>query len=261
MIFLLYALFAGILSSIAGGIVGSYVVVKRIAFISGAIAHAVLSGMGLFLFLSLPPLYGALAAAILSALLIGWIHLRYREREDAVIAAVWAVGMALGVIFVSLTPGTNVDLMHFLLGNILWVTPQDLILLGALDIVVIVVAWSLHTRFSALCFDETQARLQKVPVGALYLLLLVLIALTTVLLIQVVGIVLVIAMLTLPPSIANLYSRKLSHMIFGAVGLGILLSVAGIALSYWWDWPPGATIAFVTGVVYLLLRTTRKKLA
>jgi zinc transport system permease protein len=266
-IFLQYALLAGLGAAVAGGIVGSYVVVKRITFISGSIAHAVLSGMGLCLWLNrtygltwLSPTYGALVSAVLAALLIGWIHLSYQEREDSVIAAIWAVGMAIGIVFVALTPGYNVELMSFLLGNILWVSTSDLILLAVLDLIVILLAYGLHQRFLALCFDEDQARLQGVPVRGLYLLLLVMIALTVVLLIQVVGIILVLTMLTIPPAISGLFCRRLSTMIFGAIGIGILFAFIGIYLSFTLDWPSGATIALVAGVVYLVVLPIKRLL-
>ncbi|MDN3507578.1 MAG: metal ABC transporter permease, partial [Simkaniaceae bacterium] len=141
-VFILFALLAGVLSSVAGGIVGSYVVVKRIVFIAGSIAHSVLGGMGLAIYLQrkagltwLMPIYGALAFALISAYLIGWIHLKYRQREDTVIASIWASGMAMGVIFLSLTPGYNVEVVNFLFGNILWTSANDLYTLIALDLV------------------------------------------------------------------------------------------------------------------------------
>ncbi len=252
-------LLAGILASVAGGMVGSYVVVKRIAFISGSIAHAVLSGMGLFLWLNrrfgiewVTPLQGALLAAIVSALIIGWARLRYRDREDSIIAAVWALGMAIGILFVSLTPGYNVELVSFLLGNILWVGPRDLLVLGGLDVIVLVTCGLLHHKLLAVCFDEQQARLQGLAVSKLYLLLLILVALTVVLLVQMVGIVLVITMLILPPTIAGLFTKRLSTMMWGAVLLGIAFSAGGIGLSFLLDWPTGATIALCAGLVYLV---------
>jgi len=263
--FLQLALLAGVGASVAGGIVGSYVVVKRIAFISGGIAHAVLSGMGLCLWLNrvhgltwLSPMAGAIGAAIIAALIIGWVHLQYREREDSVIAAIWAVGMAIGIVFVSLTPGYGVELMSFLLGNILWVSTADLITLAILDGIIIILALTLHNRFLAICFDENQARLQGLPVGALYMLLLVMVALTVVLLIQVVGIILVLTMLTIPPTIAGLFLKRLSTMIIGAVVIGMLFSIVGTLLSYTLDWPSGATIALVAGAVYLVLLPFRR---
>lgn len=263
--FVQLTLLAGWLASISSGVVGSYVVVKRVAFISGSIAHSVLGGMGIFLWFQrvlgwswASPLYGALIAAIISALFIGWVHLYYRQREDSVIAALWAIGMAIGIIFISLTPGYNVDLMSFLLGNILWTTPTDLIILAGLDVVVLVIAITLHSRFLTMCFDEEQAELQGVPVKALYMLMLILVAITVVLLLQVVGIVLIMAMLALPPTIAGLFTKRLSSMMIWAVILGILFCTGGTWLSYGLDWPVGATIALLAGVVYLLVLPMRR---
>lgn len=256
--FLVSSLIAGTVSSITSGIIGSYVVVKRIVFISGSIAHSVLGGMGFFLWLKrtyqwnwLDPLYGALLAAVLSALLIGWIHLKYREREDTVIAAIWSTGMALGVIFVSLTPGYNVELMNFLFGNILWISKNDLILLTCLTALVVVITFILHEKFQAVCFDETQAELRGISAKKYYLLLLNLVAISVVILIQVVGAILVIAMLAIPPAIASHSAKKLSHMMLGAVILGILFTAIGLALSFYLNWPPGATIALIAALVYV----------
>lgn len=254
---LLTALLAGFAASIVSGIIGSYVVVKRVVFISGSISHSVLGGMGFCLWLNrargitwATPLQGALFTAVLSALIIGSIHLYYREREDSVIAALWSLGNALGVLFISQTPGYNVELSNFLIGNILWVAPSDLYTLFGLDALVIVLTLLLHRRLLAICFDEEQAALQGQPVKALYLLLLVLIALTTVLLIQVVGMILVITMLTLPAAIANLFTARLSHMMVLAVLLSALFSLFGMLAAYHLDWPAGATIALLAGAVY-----------
>lgn len=253
------ALLAAIGASFASGIIGSYVVVKRIVSLSGSIAHSVLSGLGAALWLQrtydlewLLPIYGALFAAILSALIIGWVHLYYREREDAIIAMIWSVGMAIGVIFVSRIPGFNVELMNFLLGNVLWVGPEDLLILGILDLVILGFVLIFHKRFLALCFDEKQAQLQGVHVGPLYLLLLVLIALSVVVLIHIVGIILVLSMLALPASIAGSFTFRLSRMMIIAVMLNIAFAAGGLAISYRLDWPAGATIALFSGSVYLL---------
>lgn len=256
--FLQLTLLIGLMASIASGIIGSYVIVKRVAFISGSISHSVLGGMGCCLWLQrtqgvawITPMQGALAAAIVSALIIGWIHLRYRQREDSVIAAIWAVGMAMGIIFISQTPGYNVELMSFLLGNILWVSPADVVIIGILDAVVVLTIVFLHNRFLLLCFDEEQAHLQGLPVHALYLLLLTLVAISVVVLIQVVGIILVMTMLTIPPTIASIFSRRLTTMMLLAVGLGMLFSCCGTLISISLDWPVGATIALLAGAVYL----------
>lgn len=256
---LLYAILAGMIASVVSGIIGSYVVVKRIVFISGSISHSVLGGIGLCLWLErakgitwASPLYGALAAAIISALVIGWIRLNYKQREDTIIATLWSLGMAIGVLFISQTPGFNVELTNFLVGNILWVTPQDLILLSILDVIVIVTVLCLHKQFLALCFDEEQAMLQGVPVRSLYLLLLVLIAVSIVLLIQVVGVILVMTMLTIPAAIANLLTSRLSLMMIIGILISEIFCFAGLTTSFYLDWPVGATIALVAGIGYLI---------
>lgn len=252
------ALMAGFAASIVSGIVGSYVVVKRIVFICGGISHSVLGGIGFCLWLErtqgvawASPLLGALSAAVISALIIGWIHIYYRQREDSVIASLWSVGMATGVLFISQTPGFNVELTNFLIGNILWVTPMDLMILGSLDLIVVLIVLLLHKKFLAMCFDPDQAKLQGLPVNTLYLLLLVLTAITIVLLIQVVGIILVLTMLTIPAAIANLYTGRLSSMMVIAIVLSATLSFAGTALAFDLDWPGGATIALLAGFSYL----------
>jgi zinc transport system permease protein len=263
--FLQMALFAGFAASVASGVVGSYVVVKRIVFISGSISHSVLGGMGFFLWLkrtygltALTPIHGAFFAALLSAYLMGWIHLKHREREDTVIAAVWAIGMAVGVIFIALTPGYNAELMNFLFGNILWVSQSDLTLLFGFDLFVLAVVFLFHRRFLAVCFDEEQATLQKLPIKQLYFLLLSLIAISVVLLIQVVGAILVIAMLTLPPAIASGFTDRLSRVMLIAVLLGSFFTFVGTFFSYNLNWPPGATIALTAAVFYALSLVKRR---
>lgn len=257
------AVMAGIAASIVSGIIGSYVVVKRIVFISGSISHAVLGGIGLSLFLErakgiswISPLYGALAASIISALIIGWIYLYYKQREDTAIAALWSIGMAVGVLFISQTPGSNVELANLLVGNILWVSTSDLIVLALLDALVLVTVFFLHKRFLAICFDESQARLQGLSVGGLYLLLLMLTSVAIVLLIQVVGIILVMTMLTIPAAIANLFTGRLSIMMLIATILSALFSFFGTALAYYLDWPGGATIALLAGLMYAITLMT-----
>lgn len=256
---LLSALIAGFAASIVSGIIGAYVVVKRIVFISGSISHSVLAGIGFSLWLErskgidwISPLYGALVAAILSALILGWIYLYYRQREDTVIAALWSIGMAVGVLFISQTPGSNVELANFLVGNILWVSPTDLSVLFGLDLLVFIIVCLLHKRFLAICFDEEQARLQGVHTNALYILLLILTAVAIVLLIQVVGVILVMTMLTIPAAIANIFTASLSRMMVIAVALSSIFCFSGMAAAYHFDWPGGATIALIAGMAYVL---------
>jgi zinc transport system permease protein len=255
---LLTTLIAGFFASIISGIIGSYVVVKRIVFISGSISHSVLGGIGFSLWLQrvhhidwLSPIHGALVAAILSALIIGWIRLRYEEREDSAIAALWSVGMASGMLFISQTPGFNVELTNYLVGNILWVSDTDLIFLFLLAICVVVIVYLCHQRFLAISFDEEQARLQGLSVNSLYILLLILIAVSIVMLVQVVGIILVLTMLTIPPAIANLFTSRLSVMMVLAILISNLFNTFGLATAFHFDWPAGATIALLAGLSYI----------
>lgn len=263
--FLIMAMLAGLLASFAGGVVGCYVVAKRIVFISGSIAHAVLGGLGITLYVNrvydlpwLSPVYGALIFSILSALIIGIVNIKFKEREDTIIGALWTFGMALGVIFLSLTPGYNVEVMNFLFGNILWSNAKDLIILGALDTLLLLIIAFFHRRFLAICFDENQARLQKAPVQVLYFLLLCTIAITIVLLIQVVGVILVMSMLTIPAACANFFSHRLSKMMSISVLFGMLFTLSGISASYFLNWPPGATIALISTLGYFSALALKK---
>lgn len=239
--------------------IGSFVVVKRIVSISGSIAHSVLGGMGICLWLKrtyalsyLTPLHGALGAGLLSALAMGWIHLKYKEREDTVIAAIWATGMSIGVIFIALTPGYNVELTNFLFGNILWVSHSDIQWLLVLDAFIAVIVGLFYRKFVAICFDEEQARLQGLRVHALYLLLLCLVAISVVLLIQVVGAILVITMLAIPAAIAGTMTHRMSKMMGIAILLGMAFTFLGMGLAYEVNWPPGATISLLAAFIYSL---------
>ncbi len=264
--FLQYALLAGVLAAVPCGVVGSYVVIRRISYIAGGIAHTVLAGLGLVHYLQvvhgftlISPMTGAVIAALLAALLIGWVSLRFKQREDTVIGAVWAMGMALGIVFISLTPGYTTDLMSYLFGNILMVTAQDLWLIAILDVVVLAVVIFFHKQLLAVCFDSEFATLRGVKVERFYFLLLGLTALTVVLLVSVVGIILVIALLTLPAAMANLFAGRLRNMMILAGGLSAVLTTAGLALSYGPDLPAGAVTILLTGLAYfgaVILRQT-----
>ena len=257
--FLRNAVFTGLLAAVACGVVGSYVVVRRISYIAGSIAHCVLGGMGAARYFSVVHgwewchlLYGALASALLAALVIGWVSLRFRQREDTVIGAVWALGMAVGILFIYETPGYNEDLMSYLFGNILLVSAREMWLLVGLDIMVVLLGLVFHKPLLAVCFDEEHARLRGIHVELFYLLLLCLTALTVVVLVSVVGIVLVIALLTLPAAAASQFTRTLWQMMAGAVVISMGVTTLGIALSYSPNLPTGATIIVLACVVYLL---------
>jgi zinc transport system permease protein len=265
--FLQMALFAGLLASLGSGIIGSYTVAKRVVFISGSIAHAVLGGIGISLYLHyytlnplFSPLFGAIVSAFFFGFIIGWVHLKYKQRVDSVIAAIWSIGMAVGVILISITPGSNAELMNFLFGNLLWASHRELYLLLILNSIILISSIFLHKRFLAICFDEINAYIQKQPVTLLYFFLLSLICLTIVILIQVIGAILVISMLCLPAAIANIFTRSLSKMIFLAIALSCMMSMIGTYLSYLFNWPIGATIALITTCFYFLSLPLKKLL-
>jgi zinc transport system permease protein len=256
--FLQQALLAGLLASLGCGLVGPFVVVKRITFLAGGIAHSVLGGMGAAVFFGFSPLAGALAAAVLAALIIGAVRLAWRTGEDTTIGALWAIGMAIGILFISQTPGYTTDLMSFLFGNMLLVPARELWFMAALDLLLLVTVLLCYRQFVAVAFDEEFARLRGVPVTFFYLLLLVLVAVTVVLMIQVVGLILVIALLTLPAAVAGQWTRSLAGMMLGATLLGAGLTSGGLALSYGPDLPAGATIVLLAGAVYLISALTAR---
>lgn len=255
-----HALLMALLSSVACGIVGTYVVTRRITYIAAGIAHCVLGGLGVAKYLQvvqgwawLDPMHGAVASALLAALLIGWAARGGREREDTAISAVWAVGMAIGILFIYLTPGYNQDLMSYLFGNILLVSSSDLWLVLLLNVGILVTVIIAHERLQAVCFDEEFARLRGLKTGYLHSLLLLLTALTVVLLVSIVGIVLVIALLALPAAIAGKFARSMIQMMIVATLLCMGFSVLGLTLSYGPDLPAGPMIILVAGLAYLLV--------
>ena len=250
--FMQNAIIIGLLASVACGVMGSYVVVRRIVFISGGISHTVLGGMGIAYYYGYNPLHGAVISALIAALVIGFVSLRYNQYEDTLIGALWAVGMAVGILFIYKTPGYNVDLMSYLFGNILMVEKESVRLLAYLDGLIILSVLLFYKRFLAVCFDEEYSKLQGVGVVSTYLLLLCLIALTVVILIQVVGIILVIALLTLPAATARYYARSLVQMMIIASILGALFTTSGLIVSYQPNLPAGATIIVIAGLAYLI---------
>lgn len=252
-----YALLAGLLSSVALGIIGTYVVTRRISSIAGAISHSVLGGIGAALYLQVvvglawcDPMAGAVVAALASALVIGLVSLYAKQREDTVIGALWSVGMAVGLLFFAKTPGYT-DPMSYLFGNILMITSDDLWHVIELDALVVVLGVVLYNKFLAVCFDQEFAELRGVRVRVYYLLLLCLTALTVVLMVRVVGIVMVIAMLTLPAAVAGHFSRQLWQMMILAVLFCMFFTVVGLGVSYRYELPTGPTIIVLAAAAYL----------
>lgn len=249
--FMQHALLACILASVGCGIIGTYVVVKRIGFLAGGIAHSVLAGMGIAYFLGASPLLGAMLAALVSGILIGWINLRSRQNEDILIAAFWSVGMAIGVIFISRSEGYSIDLMSYLFGNILLVTGRDLYLMLFLDIIILLLVFLFYRQFLAAAFDEEFSRLRGINVEFYYILLLCMVALTVVLLIQIVGLILVLALLILPAASAAQFVSSIRRMMLLSIVFSILITVCGLVISYEPDLPSGSTIIILAGIFYL----------
>jgi zinc transport system permease protein len=245
------ALLIGLLSGIACGIIGSFVVVKKISFISGSIAHASFGGIGIAYFLGFNPVLGALLFSILSALSIGVISYKNKSQEDASIGAIWAIGMAIGLVFIYLTPGYAADLMSYLFGNILLSTQSDLFYVFILDIFIIISVGILFKWLMAIIFDEEFSRVTNIPVFSLYLFLLVLVAMSVVVLIRSVGVILVIALLTLPASTAQLLSRRFKNIIYIATILAVFSNIFGIFLSYYLNLPTGPVIIFIAAILYI----------
>ncbi len=264
--FLQFALLAGVLSAVSCGVVGSYVTTRRITYVAGAIAHSVLGGMGAARYLHVVagwkwilPVHGAVAAAVLAAIIIAGVSQFGRQREDTVLSAIWAIGMASGILFIYATPGYSQDLMSYLFGNILIVKTGDLLLMGILDVVVLLITILFYTKLLGLSFDEEFTRMRGIRVEWYYLLLLLMTALTVVVLVQVVGLVMVIALLSLPAATASHFSKRLWQMMVAASILSLAYTVGGLYVSYAANLPTGATIIIVSGVVYLATTLVKRR--
>ncbi len=248
--FFQHALIAGVLISVACGIIGSFVVVKKIALISGGISHSAFGGIGLGYLLGFDPILGALVFSLASALGIGVASRRGGEHVDTLIATMWATGMALGILFVSLAPGYAPDLFTYLFGNILFIPASDLLLMLALDLFIIGVVYLFYNELLAVTFDEEFASIMNIPVQHISLLLLCLTALTVVMLIRAVGVILVIALLTLPAAIGRQHSTRLPRIMGIAIILGILFTFSGMWASYLLTVPSGASIILISAACY-----------
>ena len=255
--FIRNALLAGLLSSILFGILGSIVTVRRIASLAGAVSHAVLGGIGMALYLqasriapNFPPMAGALVFAVVSAFIIGLVSLKAKQREDTIINAIWAVGMSVGVLFMAKTPGYT-DPSAYLFGNILLISSRDLVLLAVLDGIALFLAWRFYPQIEASSFDEEFARVRGVPTAGIFLGILTVTAIAIVLLQTFVGIVMVIAMLTLPAGIAGAFTRSLGGMMLGSSIVSALFASGGLALGWTFDAPAGAMVVILAGIVFL----------
>ncbi|UPT78572.1 metal ABC transporter permease [Sulfurovum sp. XGS-02] len=246
--FIQHALLAGLLVSFAAGIIGSLIVVNRMVFLAGGIAHTSYGGIGLAVYFGLPIFLGASFFAVGAALLIAGLTLKKRHRMDTFIGLIWAVGMAIGVIFVDLTPGYNVDLMSYLFGSILAVSSEDLYFMGTLLALILLIVTFWYRDILAVSYDSEYAGLRDVNVRFFYTLILILSALTVVIAIKVVGLILVIAMLTIPVYIAERLSSSLFSMMFLSGVIATLFTLLGLYFSYTYDLTSGASIIIVSAV-------------
>lgn len=262
--FMRHALAAGLLASIICGIMGTMVVVNRIVFLSGGIAHAAYGGIGLAYYLGWPFLSGTLGFSFASAMVMAGVSMRTKHRADTIIGVIWAVGMATGIIFIDLTPGYQVDLMSYLFGSILTVPTVDLYIMAGLSVFITLSTIFYYNELLALSYDEEFAQIRGVPVKRLYFAMVGTLALAVVMIIKVVGLILVIALLTIPPFIMEKYAKSLGRMMAGACVLGALFTLSGLWLSYRYNLTSGATIILVAGVAFfitLLIESLRPRIA
>jgi len=250
--FMRNAVIAAVLVNIACGIVGTYVVIKKIVFVSGGISHAAFGGIGLGYLLGINPIVAAIPFSLLSAITIGLISKRSKLSEDAAIGIIWAVGMASGIIFINLTPGYAPDLFSYLFGNILTIPVSDLYIMLVMDFIIILIVALFFKEFNATSFDEEFSTVIGIPNRILYLVLLCMVALSVVVLIRIVGIILVIALLTIPSSICRQFTYNMKKLIISSIVTGIILTITGLWISYLLDLASGATIILLLALVFLL---------
>lgn len=260
--FLQHAVLASLLGSIACGIIGTLVVLNRLSSLTGSVAHASFGGLGLSYLIGIPPIIGALIFSLTSALGIASISSRYRHRADTAIAAIWAVGMASGLIFINLAPGYAVDLMSYLFGSILAVPVSDLIGMLVLDVIVLIFVGGFFKELIAISYDPEFSRIQGVRVTLFYTLFLCLTAVTVVMLMRVTGLIMVIALLTIPSAIARIFLDSICRIMILSVLLAAFFCLSGLFLSWYLNLTAGAVIILVAGFFYfiaLILQGIRKK--
>lgn len=254
------AVAAGLLAAVLCGVIGTFVVVRRLVFLGGGVSHAAFGGLGACYFLGADPRLGAAAAAVTAALVLGRGERDGRRSHDAAIGILWAVGMALGIVFIHTTPGYAPDLMTYLFGNILTVSRGDVLLLAGMVATVLLLIVLLYKELVAVSFDEEYAAVQGVPVRWLGTLLLVLMALSMVFLIQLVGIILVLALLTIPTVIALELAHRFGRVMLLSTGIGAAMTLGGLAVSYALDQPSGPAIVLVGAAALLAVAGAKRRI-
>lgn len=255
--FFQHALLGSLFASIACGIIGTYIVTRRLVFISGGITHASFGGIGIGLYTGISPILGAAIFSVLSAFGVEWLSKRKDMREDSAIAVFWTFGMAIGIIFSFLAPGFTPDLSAFLFGNILTITPTDIWMLVILSLILIGFFYFFLTPVIYIAFDREYARSQRIPVRLFEYILMMFIALTIVACLRMIGIVLVISLLTLPQMTANLFTHSFKKIIFMSIGIGFISCSGGLLLSYQLQVPSGASIIFFSILVYAFCKMVK----
>jgi len=256
--FIQNALLAGVLISIASGIIGSLVIVNRITFLAGGIAHSSYGGIGIAIYFGIPILFGATVFSVIVAIIIALLTINDKKRIDSIIGIMWATGMAIGIVFVDLTPGYNVDLMSYLFGSIIAVPTSDIWYMFGLDLVVIILVTFFYREFLAISYDSEFARLRGINVKFFYTLLLVLAALTVVAAIKVVGLILVIALLTIPTYTAEIFSNTLSKMMVLSAIFATFFTMSGLVISYMYDISSGASIILIAVLCLILVKLFKR---
>jgi len=257
--FLFNSFLAVIFGSITAGVAGSYIVAKKMVFLSGGITHSSFGGIGIAYFFGISPVFGAACFGIASALGIQYMESRQKVSADSAIGFLWAFGMAVGIIFVYLTPGYTPDLMSYLFGSILTIHSSDLLALAILSIVLVIFFIRYYRLILYVAFDEGFARTFSSRVDLMKYLLIVLVALVVVLNIRIAGVVLVLSLLTIPPNIALLYTGKFSKMIIISIIAGFIGMLAGLAASWYLNIPTGATIIFILVLLWVVSRLVMTK--
>lgn len=250
--FMQKALMAAVLVSVACGAVGTYVVIKRIVSLSGAISHAAFGGVGLGYFLGVNPVVAAIPFSIAAALSMGAIQEKVKISEDTAIGILWSVGMAMGILFINLRSGYAPDLFSYLFGSILTVSNTDLYIMLALDIIILIVVYLFRREFLGVSFDEEYSRVIGLKSTMINMILLSLIALSVVVLMKVVGIILLIALLAIPAAICKQYTYNIGRLMLSSTIVGMILTSLGLILSFIFNLSSGATIILVLAIALFI---------
>jgi zinc transport system permease protein len=252
--FIVKALLGAVFASITAGLAGTYIVSRRMVFLSGGITHSSFGGIGIGYFLGLNPVICAAVFGIVSALGVEYLSVRQKIREDSAIGILWAFGMAIGIIFIYLTPGYSPNLMSYLFGSILTVTNADIIALGIMSLILILYFGIFYRTILYISFDEVFARTYSSYVYFFKYLTTSLIALTIVLNIRMAGVVLVLSLLTIPPNIAMIFTRTYFKIVIWSIIAGFAGTATGYVISFFAGIPVGATIIFTLVIIWVIAR-------